>query len=493
MKVLRVAFVAAALIVMALPCALMPAMPSSLGAENRLPAEWPSLRTETGQFNVRFPEQYEAWLQDHVALRNVWIGLHSRILRTMGTSSQEQVVLGKGDWLFYRDMLNDYTGAEPLTEDEIARMALVLDTVDAGLRAVGSSLTVAVIPNKGTIYPEQMRDAYPRRDTPGTFERLKALSHVRFVPVLETLSARADEGLYFHGDVHWNGLGARLGTSVILNALSEALGQTLPAPDPTDACEIRQDWPGDLTRMLDPYATECEPQQYYDDHLSFKYKKRPRSAEDLSISTSGGKANVNLLVLRDSFTNQMLEYIASAVKQATFLRAMPLPLKDAGQYDAVLLEMVERRLPELLDAPPDMSAPAAESPEGLDSAEITGMRLERDGNRLYGALDTVPGRITQARLGLRVDGVETWYDAFPVSGVETDGDRGFSALLSEIPSGAEICVCMQGDGAVRTEWTPVSDSGNAPEEDTLTTSEDDGDAAADNLAALMKQAKKADN
>ena len=79
MKALRAIFVAAALIVMALPCALMPFKPSTLGAENRLPAEWPALTSE-GKFNIDFPDQYEAWLQDHVALRNVWIGLHSRIL-----------------------------------------------------------------------------------------------------------------------------------------------------------------------------------------------------------------------------------------------------------------------------------------------------------------------------------------------------------------------------------------------------------------------------
>ena len=295
MKALRAVFVAVALIVMALPCALMPALPSTLGMEKRMPAEYPSLKTDEGKFNVNFPDQYEAWLQDHVALRNVWIGLYSRILRAMNTSSQEQVILGKEDWLFYRDMLNDYTGAEPLSDDEIARMALVLDTVDAGLKARGSSLTVAAIPNKGTIYPQYMSDKYPRRTTPGNAERLMAMSHVRFAPVKEALSARADEGLYFHGDVHWNGKGARIGASVILNALSEAAGVSLPAPDPEDDYEVKEDWPGDLTRMLDPYSTVCEPQQYYGDEFHFSYKKRPRSVEDLTINTTGGQADVKLL------------------------------------------------------------------------------------------------------------------------------------------------------------------------------------------------------
>ena len=464
MKLLRGFFIAAALIVMALPCVLMPVFPSTLGMEKRMPAEWPSLKTADGGFNDDFPDQYEAWLQDHVALRNVWIGLHSRILRALNTSSQEQVVLGKKDWLFYRDMLNDYTGAQPLTDNEIRRMALVLDTVDSALQAQGSSLTVAIVPNKGTVYPEMMLDAYPRRTTPSTFEQLKAASHVRFVPLYETLSAQADKGLYFHGDVHWNGMGARLGTDKILEVLSEVLGKPLPRPDPNDEYEVREDWPGDLTRMLDPYSTECEPQQYYNDNLRFSYKKRPRSMEDLTINTKGGKVKAKLLVLRDSFTNQMLEYIAAAVKDVTFLRAMPLPLKNASDFDAVLLEMVERRLPELLNAPPNMAAAVSEAPEGLGDAKVVGIRAETDGKRVFGALDENPEGIAEVRLGMRVGGEETWYSAFPVSGVEGDGDRGFSAQVGELPEGAEIRVYMRGDTDVCSDWTSPAKAAEQTEE-----------------------------
>ena len=492
MKALRAAFVAVALIVMALPCALMPVMPSTLGAENRLPAEWPSLKTDEGKFNADYPDQYEAWLQDHVALRSLWIGLHSRILRALGTSSQEMVVLGKGDWLFYRDMLNDYTGAEPLSENEIARMALVLDTVDKGLRDGGSSLTVAVIPNKGSIYPEQMLDIYPHRETPGTLEQLRKMAHVTFVPMQETLYAQRDKGLYFHGDVHWNGLGARIGANRILEALSEATSVALPSPDPEDEYEVRQDWPGDLTRMLDPYSTECEPQQYYSDAFSFKYKKRPRSPEDLTINTSGGEAPVNLLVLRDSFTNQMLEYIGNAAQNVAFLRAMPLPLKNGAAFDAVLLEMVERRLPELLLAPPDMPAPAADAPEKLGDAATVDVRLETDGGRLYGALAEAPAHITEVSLGVRSESGEVWYSAFPVSGVEEDGDRGFSAMVEELPAGAEVCVYMRGDTAVRSDWTPVSVEEPVPAKGGggAEAADEDKDANANSLAALMKQNQK---
>ena len=115
MRWIRAAFLVAALAVMVLPCALMPFAPSTIGAENRLPAAWPALADENG-VNYAFPGQYEDWLRDHVALRGTWIGLYSRALRALGASSEPQVILGKGDWLFFRETLNDYTGAEPLTD-----------------------------------------------------------------------------------------------------------------------------------------------------------------------------------------------------------------------------------------------------------------------------------------------------------------------------------------------------------------------------------------
>ena len=69
--------------------------------------------------------------------------------------------------------------------------------------------------------------------------------------------------------------------------------------------------------------------------------------------------------------------------------------------------------------------------------------------------------IVELSLGVRSPQGEAWYSAFPVSGVEDDGNSGFSAQLDNIPDAAEVCVYMRGDSAVRTEWTPVSSAVNA--------------------------------
>ena len=461
MRIARFAFLVAALAMLALPCALMPFVHTDIGAENRLPAPKPSIVSE-GTLNLSFPDQFEAWLQDHVALRGTWIGAYSKALRALGTSSEEQVILGRDGWLFFRETLNDYTGQERLSDGDISRLTWLLDTLDIALQARGSRLILALVPNKATIYPERMNPAYPRSSLSSNAQRLLEAVQTPVVPLFDILADHANEGLYFPRDTHWNGLGARYAAHAMLSTLTDVTGADIPLPRPDAPHEVVEDWPGDLSRLLDPYTDAMEPQQHYDDPQAYSYKGRYRSPEDLTIETSGGAADLNVLVLRDSFTNQLVAPLSNALASVTYRRAMPLPLTDAGDFDAVVLEMVERRLPELLDAPPAMPAPVCEPPEGYLDAPVTGLRLEIEAEgsftRLFGALDEAPSLPAGVYLGVKVGRDETWYRAFPVSGVEGDGGRGFSALLGDLPDGAQVCVFVSGDDAVRTDWTPVAHS-----------------------------------
>ena len=84
---------------------------------------------------------------------------------------------------------------------------------------------------------------------------------------------------------------------------------------------------------------------------------------------------------------------------------------------------------------------------------------------LFGALEEAPSHLKSVSLGVRGASGESWYSAFPVSGVEDDGDRGFSALLDEIPADAEVCVVMRGDTTVKSDWTSVKDAINSDTND----------------------------
>ena len=456
MRKIYAAFLCVALAVMALPCALMPFVSSLIGAENRLPAEMPVLADENG-LNFSFPAQYEDWLNDHIALRKLFITEYANMLRFMGTSPQDQVILGRDGWLFFRKTLDDYTGENAFSGDEIARIALMLDTIDATLRAQGSCLIVAIAPNKASIYPEYMNAAYPQNQNAGNAERVMQSLHAVSVPLFDILRGHAAEGVYFHTDTHWNALGARYAANAILSALADETGTPIALPDTGASYELIADWPGDLSRMLNPYTNEREAQQHYGERHSFQYKGRARSPEALMISTKGGQAPLKILVLRDSFCNLLLDDISAAIGEVTYLRAMPLPLTELEGIDAVVFEMAERRLKELLDKPPVIRAVKAGAPERLNEAALASSHIEvevtRDGARISGWLDREPGRLSEALLGIRTEDEECWYVAMPVSGLDGHTGQGFSALLNALPEDAMVRAFMEGDDmTVVSEW-----------------------------------------
>ena len=83
---------------------------------------------------------------------------------------------------------------------------------------------------------------------------------------------------------------------------------------------------------------------------------------------------------------------------------------DAGETDAVVLEMVERRLGELLYAEPECPA--------------------------------------QVAVGVHAGNEGTWYAAIPVSGLEGHEGQGFSVLLDGLPEDALVCAFMRDGGGL---------------------------------------------
>ena len=229
------------------------------------------------------------------------------------------------------------------------------------------------------------------------------------------------------------------------------------ASDAYDAA-VRSAGKGDLSRMLNPYEDAFEDRQRYDDRAPFQYEGRARSSDALTVSTKGGRADMKLLVLRDSFCNLLLEDISAAVGEVTYLRAMPLPLSQAEGSDAVLLEMAERRIRELLDKPPVILAMATDAPQDMEKAASSAAEIEvdltREGARISGWMEEEPDCPAQALVGVRVGEKETWYAATPVSGLEGHEGRGFSALLESLPEGARVRAYMRsGDGAaLMSDW-----------------------------------------
>lgn len=421
-------------------------------AEKRILAKAPSIRDEEGRLNLAdFSAQFEDWLDDHIGLRAFWTQQYARLHAAMGSSVSDQVILGEDGWLYYEPTIADYTGVNALDENARWRVKYTLEALD---RALEPELVVFFAPNKNTVAPEYMPKTYPVTDQPHALHWLIENANVE---IIDSVSALSGEGLYYRTDTHWNAKGARIGAKEIIARINALLNAQGAAMDPEAKYELG-DYTGDLGQMLFPADPPEDVQIVFEDRRqNFQYVGRYRTPEDMTIVTSGEGAPLKVLTLRDSFSNLLIEPLSNAYSDVEYRRAMPLPLMDANEFDVVVLEMVERRIGELLqEAPKVLAARAQPWPESAPNCEAeVCARREKDGVLLYGCLSQSVSRLDALTVCVFSGGESAYYEAFPACCGDFFGDGCFSMYLPDLAQDASAQVFMSGDQTLVSERADI--------------------------------------
>ena len=77
----------------------------------------------------------------------------------------------------------------------------------------------------------------------------------------------------------------------------------------------------------------------------------------MTIESTCRTGTGTLLCWRDSFGNSLYPYLAQRFEKATFLRASSYDLTKLGEADTVIIELVERNIPRLVQNAPVFPAP----------------------------------------------------------------------------------------------------------------------------------------
>lgn len=342
-------------LMMASPLLFMGVYPDGQ-SEYRQLEPFPTLRAENGVFNEGFPGQFEAWYQDHFALRREAIALYSYLnLRVFGSSDVDDVLVGSDGMLFYRDTVADYEGTSVWDEEQLRVVSRNLEYMICALDEIGVPFYVAVAPNKNSIYPERMPEAYARYAGEGNQDRLYACLRALAVEPIDlkaTLTAHKEQGpLYFSTDTHFNERGAALAARQILAEL--APDADAPPVEPMGSHVYRE---GDLARMLglEGRLSEEAPSVYTGD-----LPDQVNLSEREVVLEGSGEENV--LIFRDSFGVGIIPYLYDAFLQSTYRWSWPFDLTDAEEYDAVLILLAERNLTEALTAIPEIRSPRVDA------------------------------------------------------------------------------------------------------------------------------------
>ena len=367
MKYLRVATIALCLGLMVLPSAAIPFLRyESTDAERRELADFPVLFDGEGEgLNPEFDSDFETWLCDHFALRREAVRLNARMhYRLLHSSTNEEVVPGKADWLYYAPTVPDYTGEGRLTGDELDAMAANLRALAEFYRRHGARVFLAVVPNKSTIYPESMPDRYALRQDGGNIPLLREVCAglpIVWIDLTEPLAgaARGENPIYYRTDTHWNALGAAIAARTIL----VAMGREVPDYAVGESVAFNG---GDLSRLmgLDGELTESAPSVLPASPL-------PEADYDQREVARSGNGAGRLLVFRDSFGTAVGPWLANAYRRAELVWRYPLDT-DRTIPDDVLLLFCERNLRMYLLPEPLLydDAELSDDGESVDDEEV---------------------------------------------------------------------------------------------------------------------------
>ena len=308
--------------------------------------ERPSL-VKDGFINDDFGTEYEEYFSRAFAYRGYVVDLWSSMRASIGEGN-DQVVVGRDDFLFYAETTDSYTG-NPMSDDEIRLAADAIENLANTAASKGAKFLFAPAPDKNTIYPEKMPARYKKAETTD-LDRLFAELSARglddiFIDLRPALTDAKSEWLIYHRrDTHWNQDGAL----TALGAISDRLGFALPDMSSVTRTEPR-DLAGDLDALLFPGKTLYDINPTYDLSEYYIFTSAYSTPMDMQISTRGagsGKA----LVFRDSFGNAMIPLISSSFAETRFERANPyrIDLLDEFKADDVILIIAERNLHTLI-------------------------------------------------------------------------------------------------------------------------------------------------
>ncbi len=382
---------------------------------------------DDGSLNLDYFTELDDYLSTSFNFRSQLISANATIMeQVFSTSSASNVIVGKDDWLFFADTLDDYNSENVLSDDEIDDIVKTLDLVNEYWELQGSEFLFTIAPNKNSIYPEYMPDNYIGSDEPNNAEKLgEAIGDEYYLDMFEVLRDN-EEILYLKRDSHWNNLGAYIGFEAILEALGiEEVGFNITST------EIRNEFEADLEEMLYPVNPELDEQIYYTYDTEYEYHSNFKSVDDLDITTHNQFIEDNgensAVVYRDSFGNALLELFGMQFTSVDYSRAVPYRMTYETDY--VIIELVERNIPNLLE-----KAPAMQAIERTDVSATLAENAVIETKTTY-TLNNIYGYIN-------VEGVENiyveyegrMYEAFPIleSSLEiTDktGISGFSMYL----------------------------------------------------------------
>jgi alginate O-acetyltransferase complex protein AlgJ len=335
--------------------------------EQRNPNLFPD-RPATPEELAKWPQQFEAWINDRLLLRTSLVLANTYIqLKVLGQSTSSRVVLGKDGWLFYTGdkSIEQALGSVRFTAAELDRWIDVMERRQAWLAGRSIPFLVVVVPNKERIYreylPNQPKTANPISHLEQLKQRLaersSSLNLLDLTPGL--WAAKSSIQTHLKSDTHWTGQAAFLfGYVPVMERLRSMRINVKPLSVNDVRVSIQRRLDGDLAALLGApslYGEDIADMPFLGPgHLTTVEHRRDdgvRTAVIRSSLTDTPKA----FWIHDSYSVPLLKYLHETFRETIVTEHGNMRfnrrLVEAEKPDFVVYEFVERYLSYLI--PPE--------------------------------------------------------------------------------------------------------------------------------------------
>lgn len=277
--------------------------------------------------NGKFQKKYETYLSDQFPGRDAWVRLQTGVSRLLGKTESNGVYFGSDHYLLER------YGASDFEEEQM--QANIKALADFAIRAnERADVKVMMVPTKTWVMQKKLPAFAPTFDEQIFYDALQrqfgSQGGQMLVPVEETLQAHADEEIYYRTDHHWTTTGAWYGYLAYVEAVGGDLQRASEKQEfglvcsdfyGTTYAKVNQSAQADRIYIYEP-KTELEvvynmgektTQSLFEtEHLESKDQYRVFTGGNQAVlEISGGEKNgKTLLLIKDSFANCMLPFLA---------------------------------------------------------------------------------------------------------------------------------------------------------------------------------------
>ena len=432
MKAKNIIFICIFVILLTVPSLSMPFFFNAVNTEKRELASFPKIMND-GKINSSFTSDFDSWINDRIGFRNELVYAETLTEKNIfGNSAVSDIVLGKDDWLFYSDTLDDYFANRTISDKNAENIATSLKMVQDHCEEAGVDFVFTIVPNKNTLYPQYMKDYYLSGSDGNMEAVVKALKEkdVNYADLYSAFASR-DEVYYQRYDSHWNYEGALIGYRTVMSCSKNEYNNFDDI-----RFEKREDWEPDLAQMFYGVHMPDDIQYYPVYEFDYEIVSKEKESDALRLKTECESGKGNALIFRDSFMNTAYIYFAQNFENATFSRSYPIKI-DAGdgETDTVIYEIVERNLKLLCEKAPVIKAKACdeitENHKEVNSVSYKIFSEEKNKmTHIYGYFDE---SISVSGNDIYVKVNDRFYKAFPIYEKELlDGetsDNGFSVYM----------------------------------------------------------------